>query len=140
MLLIGMIIGFFLGAIVIGVLTGAVLRKLLSGESEADAQSVAEHIDYKDRWLAAVKLLGGEGQLTDEQVTEITRGATASPQAVRDLKGLSQEVLNDMFSDDRRDLEIARAKNGLPPIDDLNDMFSDDIRDVMKARAKYGTG
>jgi hypothetical protein len=46
----------------------------------------------------------------------------------------------DMYSEDRRDAEIARAEAGLPPLDDLSGMYSEDIRDVMKARVKHGTG
>ncbi len=52
----------------------------------------------------------------------------------------SQKELFLMFSEDRRDMEIARAKAGLPPLDNLTGMFSEDIRDVMKARAMHGTG
>jgi hypothetical protein len=32
----------------------------------------AKNVDYKDRWQEAVKLLGSEGNLTDEQVQRIT--------------------------------------------------------------------
>jgi hypothetical protein len=45
-----------------------------------------------------------------------------------------------MESWDRKDLEIARARQGLPPVDDLRGMESWDKKAVLTARAKAGTG
>jgi hypothetical protein len=98
----------------------------------------AKNVDYKDRWQEAVKLLGSEGNLTDEQVQRITgeEALHLEPGAAENLRRQFQ----DMYSEDRRDAEIARAEAGLPPLDDLSGMYSEDIRDVMKARVKHGTG
>jgi hypothetical protein len=108
-------------------------------------------VDYRERWLQAVSLLGEEGRLTDEQVTQITgtdeqvaqiAGATATPPAAPPARAIaapaSQAVLRRMESWDRRDLEVTRAKRGLPPADDLAGMESWDQRDVLQARARYG--
>lgn len=120
-------------------------------------QRLRQHADYRERWQAAVRLLGAEGRLTGEQVAEILAPAAGQPspgpvQPASSLPrpaasargkaaaGTSLQVLHGMFSKDRRDLEIERARNGLPPLDDLAGMFSSDIREVMKARARHGTG
>jgi hypothetical protein len=50
-----------------------------------------------------------------------------------------QRQLRKMWSDDRRRLEIERAKNGLPQFDDLRGMWSDDKAAVMKAHIKHRT-
>ena len=52
---------------------------------------------------------------------------------------ISQIRLRQMPSWDRAELEIQRAKNKLPPRDNLVGMESWDIVSVEKARMKYGT-
>ena len=49
--------------------------------------------------------------------------------------GYDLKMLHSMATWDRAAIEIARAKKGLPPKDDLRGMASWDIKDVMKARA-----
>ena len=126
------IVAFLLGAV-----AGAViLWRLLPAR-------LRQHVDYKQRWEDAIGLLGTQGQLTQEQVDALTAGeraatepaATPQPAAPATLK-----ILHSMASWDRKDAEIARAKNGLPPLDDLAGMASWDQKDVLKARAKAGTG
>jgi len=89
--------------------------------------------EYKSLWSEAVTLLGTNGQLTDEQISKITPKRNPKPVAERLPRGKG-------FSIDRREVEIARAQQGLPPADNLEGMFSDDVRAVMLARIKYGTG
>lgn len=110
-----------------------------------------EHIDYKQRWEDAVGLLGAQGQLTKEQVDRIT-----VPQEVREQSlppvhqqlplppnmpsAATQRQLHSMATWDRAAIEIERARNGLPPVDDLTGMASWDKKAVLIARAKAGTG
>jgi hypothetical protein len=128
-----------------GMVAGAiVLWLLLPGR-------LKHHIDYKQRWEKAVTLLGTQGQLTDEQVRQL-QGPVAVVQAAPadDLRGVATRqpwleagtlrLLHTMAPWDRRDAEIARARAGQAPLDDLWDMPTWDIRDVLEARSRYGTG
>lgn len=116
-----------------------------------------QNIDYKERWEAAVKLLGDTDRLTKEEVQQITEPAARPSQPADSLQPQpsSQPIdnsppvppatatlrsLHRMASWDRKDIEIERAKAGLPPVDDLFGMTSWDVRDVLKARARYRTG
>ncbi len=63
-------IEFVLG-LVAGGATGAI-AVLWQLRSRITAASQPQHIDYKERWIAAVSLLGTEGSLTDDQVKTIT--------------------------------------------------------------------
>jgi hypothetical protein len=107
--------------------------------NELEAKARAEDLTYKDKWMAAVKLLGEEGRLTPEQIEQIT-GPKHQP-----VKELNDELLlypdqkqfRSMSSWDRRDLEVQRARQGLPPADDLKGMSSWDRKDVLKARMKF---
>lgn len=92
----------------------------------------AEHADYKERWEHAVALLGGEGRLTGEQVRRITGGEQAPTVG----SGVSRKQLHAMTSSDRASIEIARARKGLPPFDDLQLMTVRDKGLVWEARAK----
>lgn len=116
-------------------------------------QRLKHHIDYRQRWEDAVTLLGNQGQLTDEQVALIRGGAQpvvrpepAAPQAepARNsdpvVSRATLRTLHNMATWDRRETEIARARRGLPPLDDLEGMASWDVREVLKARTKFGTG
>lgn len=137
----------FLAGIAIG---AAALWRLLPARTRKP-----EHIDYKQRWEDAVGLLGNQGQLTKEQVEQIT--VPQPPQAA--VKEVIKEVpaqyslqtevrissstartLHSMATWDRAAIEIERAKNGKPPIDDLDGMASWDKAAVLKARARWGTG
>lgn len=98
------------------------------------------NVDYKERWLEAVALLGDEGRLTPEEVRRIS-GEQTLTERVETAK-ISNEMktsLRSMASWDRADLEIQRAKEHKPPLDDLVGMSSWDKADVLKARVKYGT-
>jgi hypothetical protein len=87
-----------------------------------------EGINYKQRWENALELLAGEGRLTEEEVAAITE----SPEPEE-----AENPYADMYSEDRAEVAVARAKNGLPPDDDLADMYSEDRAEVLAARAKY---
>jgi hypothetical protein len=142
-------------AFTLGVLAGLLfIFRLLPARFKRRPQNV----DYKERWLAAVSLLGDTGRLTDEQVRRISAPSGEQPScspppvvAVSSLKRVtsttntittttSQSVLHRMATWDRRDLEVSRAQAGLPPADDLRGMASWDVRDVLNARAEHGTG
>lgn len=95
------------------------------------------NIDYRQRWEDAVALLG-EGQLTDEQVRKIS--PEPSRVAVIHDKPTPEilRTLHSMASWDRKTIEIQRARNGLPPVDDLAGMASWDKKAVLLARAEAG--
>ena len=138
-------------AVIIGVLLGAaagaaVLWRLLPGR-------LRQHVDYKQRWEDAIGLLGAQGQLTEEQVSQITAPRAApEPAEVRQYQRAGSHSVNlqagrdisrtlrNMASWDRKEVEITRARKGLPPVDDLVGMASWDQKAVLEARAKAGTG
>lgn len=84
---------------------------------------------YRDRWQGAMKLLEG-GEEPQEKIVLVKDTTNPSPPR------LSQTQLYRMKSWDRRDMEIDRANNGLPPRDDLRGMKSWDIADVENARTR----
>lgn len=107
-------------------------------------QRLKHHIDYKQRWENAVTLLGNQGQLTDEQITLIRGSAQPAPvpeSAAPRHSGptaATLRTLHSMASWDRKDAEIARARHGQPPLDDLEGMASWDVKDVLEARTRFG--
>jgi hypothetical protein len=130
-----------------GLVTGAIaLWRMLPGR-------LKHHIDYKQRWEEAITLLGNQGQLTDEQIAKI-RGEVQPREPQPDPPGgpiwphhryASTEpspavlkALHNMASWDRKDAEIARARRGLPPLDDLVGMASWDAKDVLEERTRWG--
>lgn len=150
-----MLVLFVLTGIGLGVIAGVVLMLLVLPAQRR------HNIDYKERWESAVALLGDSGQLTDEQVRQITAGqpaalapAGADAPAAEQISpapapvhrraapapAVPHSVLATMASWDRRDLEVNRARAGLPSVDDLRGMAPWDKRDVLKARARHGTG
>lgn len=126
----------------IGIVTGAALLW------QWLPQRLKHHIDYRQRWEDAVTLLGNQGQLTDEQITLIRGGAqpAAQPEPARKpdrggepaVTAATLRTLHGMASWDRKDAEIARARHGQPPLDDLEGMASWDVRDVLEARSRFG--
>jgi hypothetical protein len=90
------------------------------------------------------ELLNAEGKITDKQLQEVTdpyqKKIVAVTKPRTDIAPNSaQKVFEKMSSADRADLEIARAVNGLKPLDDLVGMSSADKADVMMARIDNGT-
>lgn len=83
----------------------------------------ADEYRYKEAWSAAIDKLLEDGKLTDAQFKRILP-------RLREGEG---------FSQDRAKIEIARAKAGLPPADNLANMFSDDRAAVELARIENGT-
>lgn len=136
----------------LGVFAGVVLLWL------ALPSRLKRHVDYKQRWEDAVALLGTQGRLTEEQVKKITAPQpavkTLPPPAALTVRIAHQgnpemrmppsletrQALRSMASWDRAELEIDRARRGLPPADDLRGMASWDVKDVLQARAENGTG
>jgi hypothetical protein len=107
--------------ILIGVVVGAGgmylrLRKYVAQSSQASAQRE----EYYRLWSEAVGMLTLNNQLTPEQVANITPTKQGS-------------------SGERREIEILRAMNRLPPADNLLGMSPDDIHAVRMARIKHGT-
>lgn len=152
MVITALFIGAFIGAMVMWT---ALLDEVRTAKQ-------AKNVNYKERWRAAVVLLGETGQLTAEQVKTITAPKAAKTRAQpaaqpvqparpiqqRPVERLSadpshaarQRQLRGMATWDRAAIEVERAKNGLPPVDDLAGMATWDKADVLKARARYGTG
>jgi hypothetical protein len=111
-------------------------------------------VDYKERWLQAVSLLGETGRLTDEQVASLRGEAPVSPPQPPPLKSApvlpavtqdqqllpTQRTLHALAPWARRDLEVARARQGLPPLDDLAGLPDWAITQILKARLQHGTG
>jgi hypothetical protein len=122
-------LGFIIGAICAAIVTWVVARYIFE-------QAANKQIDeYKQRWLSAVKLMQQEGQLTDKQVAKLLPAAPKQT-SVKERSD-RQKMLDEMFSEDRAELAVERAKKGLPPEDDLKGMYSEDIVEVEKARVKY---
>ncbi len=116
------ILTFILGGIIAGAVVLFRERVIHAEKKRRDEQ------EYKTLWTEAVTLLASNGQLTDEQVKKITPSRPKS----------SQLPAQGGFSSDRKAVEIARAKQGLPPADSLIGMFSSDVRAVKEARIKFG--
>ena len=124
-----MIIIIFLGGMISGAAALLFLRP----------RRIMRHTDYRERWEEAVKLLGSQEQLTAEQVSRLLNGDVTTPGHARDpVPAVTQKELHSMPSWDRKSIEIARAKAGLPPADNLTGMASWDKRDVLTTRARYG--
>jgi|GEM_PF-3190243 len=96
----------------------AIYQNLVHG-----ARRKADEHRYKEAWAAAIDKLLEDEKLTNEQFWKI-------------LPRLRE---GDGFSQDRAKVEIARAKAGLPPADNLANMFSDDRAAVELARIENGT-
>lgn len=119
------IIFFLLGGGVFSAATALVMRR---------RSRATDGGEYKQLWGEAINLLATNGQVTDEQLKRIMptrQNATPS----RD-QGLPQ---GEGFSEHRRDIEVARARAGLPPADNLKGMFSEHVCEVHQARIMYGT-
>jgi hypothetical protein len=63
-------IALFIG-LILGVLLGLYAGYRFTA-AELEAAKKGQHIDYKQRWLEAVKLLQDEEKITPEQLKEIT--------------------------------------------------------------------
>jgi hypothetical protein len=133
---------FFILLTIVGVATAAFCCGIkFAGPKRPQIES----IDYKERWIAAVELLGDQGQLTSEQVKSISAvqkkirpEPPKSSGAVLDRRGRpGSGPYAGMASWDRLEVQKARAKAGLPDDDDLEGMASWDKADVLKTRAKY---
>lgn len=110
-------------------------------------------VDYKKRWTESIKVIEGltaEGSLPRRSRPERHR-AIAEARAVStrpkpppsktpiaDLVDRSEQmsIIHKMASWDRRDLEIARARKGLPRVDDLKGMAGWDVKSVLVAHAQ----
>jgi hypothetical protein len=125
-------IEFILGGVVLGP-TGLLVGIWLARRTVTEAAN-KEIGKYRERWQSAVKLLQVEGKITDEQYEELL--AKPEPKQISSNRSERQLIFDEMYSEDRADLEVARAKQGLPPEDDLQGMWSEDIARVMKARIK----
>ena len=117
---------------VLGGATGAVVV-LRSQRPASTTKQPADEGQYKQLWQEAVNLLGLTGRLSDEQIASIMPSKPLPAARVDKLPSMPG------YSSDRRDTEIARAKAGLPPADNLAGMYSSDIRKVHQARIEYGT-
>ncbi len=99
--------------------------------------SVEDQREYQQLWSEAVNLLAFNGQISEAQLEAIRpkqrQISAALPPSDNNLPQ------GEGFSSDRRKIEIARAKAGLPPADNLRGMFSADVRQVHEARITYGT-
>jgi hypothetical protein len=143
--------GLIIVALITSFIGGAAAMAWLLGKALKGRLKPAS-VDYKDRWLQAVSLLGDEGRLTADQVREIKGEAPPSPappviarpaypvagQVV--VSAATLRMLHGMATWDRAAAEVKRAQRGLPPLDDLRGMATWDIKKVLEARAEYGTG
>lgn len=140
MIILALPLTFLLGALA----GAAVLYRVLPAR-------LKRNVDYRERWQAAVGLLGTQGQLSAEQVKTITAPAPVRPAVRRQVQSggdgsiqiqaggdVTLSALYHMASWDRADVEIERARQGLPPVDDLYGMATWDAAAVIKARARYG--
>lgn len=134
----------FLAGVCLTVLMDLIVFDFATKQIADEANKKIE--EYKQRWESAVKLLGTEGQLTDEQVQDLLIPEASSPTVLPPMKSTNKAPTDgivtpshilSMKSWDRRKLAIDRAKNGLPPNDSLEGMKSWDIVDVERARIKH---
>jgi hypothetical protein len=116
-------IAFFLGG---G--CAAMLMLLRQQSQRARAKMVDERM-YKRRWEEAVRLMPGEGRLSETEAALILAPGT----------GQGMLPCGQGYSSDRARTEVRRAKAGLPPADNLELMSSGHVRKVHAARIKYGT-
>jgi hypothetical protein len=145
--------GLIIAALITGFVGGAAAMAWLLGKVFKSKLKPA-NVDYKDRWLQAVSLLGDEGQLTADQVREI-KGETATqvppapPAPAKPAQPAAGQVtvsattlklLHGMATWDRAAAEVKRAQRGLPPLDDLKGMATWDVKKVLEARIEHGTG
>ena len=70
----------------------------------------------------------------------VPAGGTGAAPVAGKPSAATLRLLHTMAPWDRRDAEIARARAGQAPLDDLWDMPTWDICDVLEARSRYGTG
>jgi hypothetical protein len=115
-----------------GVFTGAQLAL-----AEVKKRSI-QNIDYKERWLLATSLLEGEGRITQNELRQLGLGGSIVP-AIESTpeeqeRKTRQKHLNQLTSYHRRMLEVDRAKNGQPPMDNLNGLSAVDLHYVLQAR------
>ncbi len=120
----------------VAAIVSAVLTKRTIEQHHADA-IIADEQRYKERWKQNTELLMIEGKLSPEDAKKLMLDRVGKEPAKPAEQGKPQTLPT--LSSDRRDLEIARAKQGLPPYDDLKGMFSSDVRRVLEARIQYGT-
>jgi len=136
-----MFIGVVVGFLVALALAAPRKRRAVEAAKRSTREAIYaedKHL-YERRWQSAVELLGAEGALSPEQIKEITAPTPivqVLPPAVAEDGSYSLSLLHSMYSEDRRDLEVERAKNGLPRVDDLEGMFSEDVSAVLRAHAK----
>ena len=90
-------------------------------------------------WLEAGSISLPAAALPVSGVAVPAGGTGAAPVAGKP-SAATLRLLHTMAPWDRRDAEIARARAGQAPLDDLWDMPTWDIRDVLEARSRYGTG
>ena len=130
-------------AVVLGSILGFFLTRVI--KSRTSRQPLEQNVDYKELWEEVLLLLGRADKLTPEQIQEITEARQSIeagrlgdtnhvPAGCTVTSSATQETLNGMQSYERRNLEVKRAKKGLPPQDDLNGMLSWHISDVLDAR------
>lgn len=115
---------FLLGIAIAAPITALHIRRKHGEKMRADATK------YEDLYKGALDLMSSGGMITDDQLKRLmpaqSTGATKLPQGT----GISAH---------RRDIEIARARQGLPPADNLEGMISAHVRDVERARIKHKT-
>ena len=120
---------FYVLSFILGGVVFVPLALLISHHKHGEKRR-ADETRYKNLYNSSLDLMASGGQLTDNQVASLRTSSVAGTTTLK--KGIG-------FSSDRRDTEIARAKKGLEPEDNLAGMFSSDVRKVKAARIKYGT-
>lgn len=117
-----MFIIFFSIPVFLGYLLGKRGRKKALSGAEAKAEK------YRQVWLECLRVLEGEGKITPEQYQSLSyRAGVANDE---------QRMLHALPSGKRAELEILRAHNGQPPLDDLKGMVVIDIARVREERTR----
>lgn len=130
----------FIAGLVAGNIIGAgaaISAQWRAGRRRAQPQNT----DYKERWQSAVDLLASGGQVTAEQLAAIRGEKPAATPSYGSLTPASDvlKALHSMNSSHRCELEVERAQNGLPPLDDLWSMNSSHKRERERS-SKPGSG
>jgi hypothetical protein len=138
-----MIVGFFM--LILGVLLGLYAGYRFTA-AELEAAKKGQHIDYKQRWLEAVKLLQDEEKITPEQLKEITAlptgqgGKPARVEADTNHGRFTayQQMLLTLPPGAREDEEENRLEHGQAPVDPLTNLPPGVFVDMMQRRREYG--
>ncbi len=127
--MLSMFLGFLLG----GAVSAPVVATVAYRTAKAQLPKVEDTVNYKEAWENSLQMIVDGGQITEAQLKAIT------PAPPRELEAAPALTRKEGTSFHRAQVEIARAKNGMFPADNLDGMSSHYRSEVELARIKYKT-